>query len=143
MHWFTNYSARRLEWSIAMYTLAFGIFLMLPGGSMVSPGFSLTLDLLNEQQWGMVYLVVGVVHSIALHINGRAAWTPFARLIVMILNSQAFLAMALSVWSVSPWSTGGFTYGFVAIGFCGPAIVSAAYDCGRELRIWRGKRGGI
>lgn len=141
--WFTHYNQRRLEWLLAFYTLFFGVMISMPPTSMGSFGFTNALALMPETAWGLTYAVVGIVHNLALHVNGRAAWTPFARLAALALNSQVFLALALGVASVNPWSTGVFTYGFFAIGFCGAAIFAAAYDCGREIKIWRTRHGGL
>lgn len=135
-NWFTNYASRKLEWLIALYTVGFGAFLMLPWISMSPRSFRGALAVMGEFSWGGTYLGVGVIHAIALHINGRSAWTPFARAGALFLNANVFLAMTLGIAEVSPVSTGVFTYGFLCFGFCGAAIASAAHDCGRETRIW-------
>lgn len=137
--WFTRFSERRLEWALAIYTLFFGLFLILPPASMNTRSFTAALAFMPEIAWGAVYSVVGVIHNIALHINGRAAWTPFARLLALFLNSQVFLGLALGVGTSNPWSTGVFTYAFFGIGFCGAAIYTAAVDCGREFKIWQAR----
>ena len=141
--WFTHYNQRRLEWLLAFYTLFFGVMISMPSDSMTSSGFAVALALMPEWVWGTIYIVVGIVHNLALHVNGRAAWTPFARVAALLLNSQVFFALALKIAEVNPWSTGVFTYGFFAIGFCGAAIFAAAYDCGREIKIWRTRHGGL
>ena len=117
--------------------------LCLPVPSMTSIGFTVALDLMPEWAWGAIYVAVGIVHNLALHVNGRAAWTPFARVAALLLNSQVFFALALKIAEVNPWSTGVFTYGFFAFGFCGVAIFTAAYDCGREIKIWRKRNGRV
>ncbi len=135
--WFTHYAQRRLEWLLALYTVWFGGMLCLPPLSMSSASFEGALSLMSETSWGVTYVVVGLIHNVALHVNGRAAWTPFARLCALTLNANVFLAMCLSLIPVNPVGTGVLTYGFVAVGFCGAAIWGAAQDCGRELKIWR------
>ena len=141
MTWFTHFQSRRLEWLIAFYTVYFGMGLCLPPQSM-SGAFSEVVNIMPETAWGAVYVLVGIIHALALHINGRSEWTPFARLLALILNSQVFLAMAIYLIPTNPFGTGVLTYGFFSIGFCGVAIASAAQDCGRELKIWRGKNDG-
>lgn len=141
--WFTRYNERRLEWLLAFYTLFFGLMISLPPQSMTSNGFTVALALMPEWAWGAIYVAVGIVHNLALHVNGRAAWTPFARVAVLVLNSQVFFALAIKIAEVSPWSTGVFTYGFFSFGFCGAAIFAAAYDCGREIKIWRKRNGRV
>lgn len=141
--WMTHFERRRLEWTLAVYTLYFGIGLLMPAQSMSSSTFVGTLSLMSELGWGVAYSVVGVIHMVALHINGRAAWTPFARLAVLAFNSQVFLALCLSLVPANPWGTGVMTYGAIAIGFCGVAIIAAAQDCGKEIAIWRRRDAGI
>ena len=142
MKWFTHFSGRRLEWCLAIYTVTFGVWIALPSESMSSPGFRSALSLMTEREWGALYIVVGMIHNIALHVNGRAAWTPFARVGAVFLNGQVFLAMALAIAQSSPWSSGVLTYGFFSTFFCGVALIAAAQDCGRELRIWKERRDG-
>lgn len=129
-----NYHNRKLEWSVATYTLAFGLFLMLPQRSM-SASFLDLKGYMSEPFWGLLYGMIGLLHLIALHINGRAAWTPFVRVIAAAISSQVFLATSVSIAAVNPFSTGAFTYVFLAMGFCGPCILSASRDVGRELKI--------
>lgn len=135
--WFTHYERRKLEWCIVTYTILFGASLLLPWQSMSSAAFVGVLALATEPMWGVIYLSAGLIHSCALHINGRAAWTPFARLAALILNSQVFLAMALGLAESNPIGTGVINYSLIACIFCGAAVVSAAADCGNELKIWR------
>lgn len=141
--WFTRWPDRKLEWTLAFYTLFFGMMISLPPQSMTSNVFTVALTLMPEWGWGAIYIVVGIVHNLALHVNGRAAWTPFARLAALVLNSQVFFALTIKIAEVTPWSTAVFTYGFFALGFCGAAIFSAAYDCGREIKIWRAQNGRV
>lgn len=139
--WFTHYPSRKLEWAIAWFTLLLGVWLLLPAEAMNTRSYNSALFLMSETQWGLTYLTAGIVHNIALHINGRAAWTPLGRFVALVLNSQVFLALALNLWNSNPWGLGGFTYTFFSIGFCGPALVAAGLDCGRELKIWRARHG--
>ena len=138
--WFTHFRIRRLEWSLAVYTLAFGLFLMLPAVSFATTGYHGVLGYLSEFNWGLLYCLTGVLHNVALHVNGRASWTPFARLLTLFLNSQVFLAMAFAFAQSNPWGSGVFTYGAVGCLFCMIALVAAAEDCGREFKIWKEAR---
>lgn len=140
MKFFTNFPQRRLEWLLALYTVLFGFWLALPPQSMSTTSFRAALFVMSEFHWGVLYCCVGIIHNTALHINGRAAWTPFIRVAAVMLNMQVFLAMSLSLAKVNIWSTGTFTYGFIALGLCGTALFAAAHDCGRELKIWRERK---
>lgn len=137
--WFTHYRVRRLEWSLSIFTVVFGAVLILPHVSMATPGYSPVLSMLGERDWGLVYAVTGLCHMMALHTNGRGAWTPFARLAALLVNSQVLLAMSLAFAQGNILGTATITYGGLAVIFCGPAIWSAALDCGHEIAIWRGR----
>lgn len=139
MRWFTNYHGRRLEWMLALYTILLGGVLLAPFTVMAPDRFASALLAMSERSWGAVYAVIGGGHALALHINGRAWWTPFIRAGALFCSSQAFLALALSLAHRNPTDLGVFSYGFTAIGFCGAALASAAIDCGHEYRIWRQK----
>lgn len=135
--WFTHFGKRKLEWMIAIYTLGFGIFLMLPPESFNPSSFANALYYANEVTWGAIYAAVGAVHIIALHVNGKRAWTSFVRLAAVTLNSQVLLSITVGIWTSNHWGSGVFTYGFLGFAFCGVCIVSAAIDCGHEIAIWR------
>lgn len=135
--WFTKFGSRKLEWMISVYTIYFGVLLIIPGDSMGGPNFVKPLQWLPEEQWGFMYTAVGILHAVALHINGRAAWTPFVRAIMLLINSQVFLWLSAGLAQTNPMGTGPHTYGFLAIGFCGVALWSACIDCGREIKTWQ------
>lgn len=137
MSWFTNYQHRRLEWALSTCTVTLGAVLLWPAESMGLPIYGTALRIMGESDWGLLYFIVGSCHIIALHINGRAAWTPFVRLAALFLNSQVFLALSLGLAHVNAWSVGAFIFGYLATVFCGMAIWAAAQDCGREFAIWR------
>lgn len=140
--WFTRYKDRKLEWLLAFYTLWFGLWVSLPPHSMSGPSFEEALAIAPEWIWGVVYSLVGVVHIISLHVNGRGWWTPFARLFALFLNSQVFLALTIGLAQQNPWGTGVGNYVFIAFGFCGAAFYSASLDCGQEIKIWRARNAG-
>lgn len=136
----TNYANRKLEWFIAIYTVGFGAWLLFPANSMNVVTFGRPLSWLPEPYWGMLYFLIGVFHAVSLQVNGRAPWTPFARSLSLIANSQILLALAGGSALVYPWGTGVYTYAALALGACGPALFSATVDCGREISIWRKSR---
>lgn len=135
---FTNYNKRKLEWGLAFYTLLYGIFLLFPFVSMASPAYIAVLSILTETQWGFVYVLTGVLHIIALHINGKRWWTPFARLSVLFLNTQAYMCLFLGFLKVSLFSTAVINYGLIVFVLFIPAMLTAAKDCGHEIAIMRG-----
>lgn len=140
--WFTNYAQRKLEWCIAIYTVWFGLWLSGPWDAMNPTSFDNVLKYADEHTWGAVYVVVGVLHNYALHVNGRSSWTPFVRCGALLLNCNVFLAMTIGLAQTNPGGTAVSTYSFMVFGFCGAALWSAASDMGREIKIWRKKRHG-
>lgn len=137
----TNYNKRKLEWSLAIYTLWFGGMLMLPPNSMATPAYASVLQHMDETTWGIVYTCVGAAHCTALHINGRAWWTPLVRLAALATNCFVFLGLCMGFAHFDPFSTATLTYGFIGVWFCGAALLTAAEDCGREIAIWRQRHG--
>lgn len=140
--WFTNYAQKKLEWLIAIYTVWFGLWLLGPWDAMNSTSFGTVLGYASERAWGATYLAVGILHNYALHVNGRAAWTPLVRSGALLLNCNVFLAMTIGLVHSYPGSTGVATYSFMVFGFCGAALWSASSDVGREIKIWRKNRHG-
>lgn len=141
--WFTKYPERKLEFGLAFYTLGLGLWLAIPGMSITgSAGFDGVASIMAEHQWAALFFCVGALHAYALHINGHAAWTPFARLAALLVNGVVLFNLAFGFWLYTPLSSGVYTYGFMAFGFCGMAIVAAAKDCGRELAIYRSRKNG-
>lgn len=138
--WLSHFETRRLEWCIALYTVYFGAMLMLPPESMAATDFIYVLFIMDEFWWGVCYALIGAGNCLALHINGRAAWTPFARFFAIFMNAQIFLAMGLAMGRTFLWGAGTLTYLAIAFLFCGVALRSAATDCGRELSIMRRRR---
>lgn len=137
----THYQKRKLEWSLALYTAWFGGMLLLPANSMATPAYDVVLAYMDETQWGIVYGCVGVAHCTALHINGRAWWTPIVRLIALSINCLVFLGLCLGFSHDNLLGTATLTYGFIGVWMCGAGLLTAAEDCGRELAIWRQRHG--
>lgn len=141
--WFTKYNERKLEFGIAFYTFGLGLWLAIPGLSFTgSAGFAGVTSIMSESAWSTLFVLVGALHVYSLHINGRAAWTPFARLASLLCSSAIIFNLAFGFWLNTPLSSGVYNYGFMAFGFCGMAIVAAAKDCGREIAIYRSRKDG-
>lgn len=133
---FTHFQQRKLEWALAVSTSLFGALIALPMESMRTPGYKPVLDIMPEMWWGLTYMAAGVTHIYALHINGRAWWTPFARLFALFISMQVFTAFAFGFSKGNAWSTATLWYGIVAVIYCGTALWYAALDCGKEYKIW-------
>lgn len=137
---FTHYEIRKLEWCIVIYTIGFGLWLVLPPAAMNTESFTQVLLIMPETSWGFAYTFIGIAHGYAMKINGRAAWTPWVRAVTLLMNSLMFQTIFWAIAASNPWGTGAYTYGFFAFVFCGAAIVSAAEQCGEELKIIRARR---
>lgn len=135
---FTHWQARKLEWWLAMATFGFGVWLMAPWVSFATVGYIGVAALLGEFAWGCLYLCVGAGHCYALHVNGRAWWTPFLRVATLFTNSQVFLAFAIAFYGQNPASTAVYIYSACVVACCF-AIIPAFEDCGKEIKIMRGR----
>jgi hypothetical protein len=131
------FQQRKLEWCIALATVWIGFFATLPPVNLHPRIFAALLRIMPELGWGLLYLVVGLLHCWALHVDVKAWWTPFVRTVALLLNSQIYLAVAIALALWNPWGLGAQTYLVLGLGFCGVAFRTAAADCGRELAIWQ------
>lgn len=136
----TNWHNRKLEWSLALLTLVFGVWLLHPSQSMSSPSYRRILAFASEEVWAALFVAVGVAHVIALQINGRAAWTPFVRVAAAGLNSQVFFGLALAFAGQAPWLTAVPIYAGLGV-MCLIAMGCAAFECGHEIHHWRQRDG--
>lgn len=86
-------------------------------------------------------VVVGTLHNYALHVDGRASWTPFVRW-ALLLNCNVFLAMTIGALDKSGRHSSKHLqfHGVRFLRRC--AVIEAASDMGREIKIWRKKRHG-
>lgn len=135
---FTNYEGRKLEWYISMHTMGIGLWISLPTLSMpFRPGYFGPLSIMAEETWGLLFTIIGSVHFISLHINGRAYWTPFARAFALLLNATALLTFAHGLFLFDFWTTGVFVWTSYGILGCGMAFVSAMGDCGKAWLLYK------
>lgn len=140
--WFTRWPDRKLEWTLALYTVWFGLWLLMPWQAMNTRSFDSVLTWAREPLWGLLFLFIGVCHNVALHVNGRAWWTPLVRTVALLMNATAFLVMDLGLAAENPGGTGVGTYTYFVFGFCGAALWTASYDVGHEWTIWRSRANG-
>lgn len=133
----TNYEKRRLEWGIAITTTGFGLWLLAPMASMDSAAYLQLRAWLSEPAWGLFFLDTGGLHAIALQINGRRWWTPFARAGMLILNAFAYLFFAAGFYTVDPASTAVYIYGPLMTFLLMSALHTAAQDCYRAWMLYR------
>lgn len=88
LEWLTP--SRRLEWWLASYTVAFGMYLVLEGEALHGPRYAVMLSWAPAPIWGALSCVIGVFHAWALYINGRCFWTSYVRVLATALNAGLF-----------------------------------------------------
>ena len=127
---------RRLDWALALFTCVWGIWVALPGRAMDGAAYRDHAAMLPEWQWGMLMAASGVLHMVALRVNGGAGWTPYFRAAVGYWGASVFTLLALgfyhsgigwvetegedfayrALYHISSQSTGLLTYAAVAAG---------------------------
>ena len=115
---------RRLEIFIAGMAFWFGVWLLLPMTSMRTAGYAALLRMMSEDQWGMIYLLNGLNHGLALAINGSRWWSPLIRWIASFSSMSLGIVWGSGFYAVDPASTAVFMYFFVAAvggGWCAAA----------------------
>ena len=127
------FGERKIEYFYAAQTVGFGLWLSHPAGTLDSPAFAVLIRWMPEYQWALMFTITGMIHCMALFINGRAAWTPFVRLCATSTNAVAYAAFACGFAMLDPMTSAVYTYG---IGYGGAALIciySAAKD---SVRAW-------
>lgn len=124
----THFKDRKIEWWFALQTAGFGLFLMSPAPSMDSIAFTKLVGWMPEYEWGLLFLATGLLHVMALAINGRRWWTPFVRFGMTSLNMVTYAAFMLGFAGIDPWTTAVWTYGPSILSAAGLCIYGAAKD---------------
>lgn len=112
---------RPLEWFLAGFSLVWGCAAIAAPGVVALAPQELALEPLGSLRLAAIAASLGVAHMVALLVNGTAAWTPIARLLVTAANAGFFAwvtAIALQLHVLGP---SVLIYGYTAMGFmwCG------------------------
>ncbi len=113
MPWRLRYKDRRTEWAVATYTFGFGVVLSGPSASMTSPSWATLLRFMSEGNWGVLFILVGGIHMLALGINGAAWWTPLVRSVTAGINLLAYATILGGIFVENSVSPGVPTYGLI------------------------------
>jgi len=127
---------RRLEWSLAVGTFGFGMWLVDSAASMDSQAYAVLRSWLSENDWAIMFILTGTLHMVALGINGRAWWTPFIRTSVTSINALIYASFATGFWIIDQSSTAVFMYSWA----CSQALIciyGAVKDVSRVWGAWR------
>lgn len=127
------YKNRLLEWWFAASTVGFGVWLALPMDSMSTGAFADLTRWLTEAEWAFLFGITGVAHCVSLFVNGRRWWTPFARTLMLTVNSLCYGLFAVG-FAVTYWpTTATYTYGVMILGAALICIYRAVKDCVHAL----------
>lgn len=138
IRWFTRYEGRKLEYATSAHMVGFGAFLLAPTESMLgSLGIEASARLLLEQEWGALFFFLGAACLVALHVNGRGWWTPFARMSCFGAAMVAHVAISSGFVTYQPSNPATFVFLSLAFLFCGEGFLVASRDAGREISRWR------
>lgn len=93
---------RALDWGCALLILGWGLALLAPGETLTSsPAYASLLTRGPEAVWGWLCVSVGLVHAVALVVNGRAyEGMPIVRAFAAVIGA--------TLW-------GQFAYAFVVV----------------------------
>lgn len=114
-----------------------------PGESLsLSPSFQVMLDMMSEEDWGVLLLIAGLARFIALFINGSMeAITPWFRVAGSLIGFSLFFTIFSSIISARilepgiPMSPGLIMYGLPAC-----TEIAAMYLAVIDARIYQNGR---
>lgn len=114
------FERRRLECFFAAVTFGFGVWLLMPAASMNTDAFRQLLRMMEEQLWGAMFLLNGLIHALALAINGKRWWSPLVRWVASFFTASLYLVMVAGFYQSGWASTAVYTYLSLSIGaaFC-------------------------
>lgn len=131
------FKRRLMEWWFAVSTIGFGLWLALPVESMSTGGFAVLLRWLTEAEWAFLFFITGVAHAVSLYVNGSRWWTPFARTLMLVVNTMSYTLFATG-FAVMYWpTTAVYTYGVMIVGAALICIYRAVKDCVHALEARR------
>lgn len=120
-HW----PARRLEWLMAGFMIAWGWYVLLHPGmffdsatAALFSGMKAISDPITEYPallWGGAALVVGLARGIALFVNGAWTRTPLVRLIASFISMFIITQIVIGLWQSGVPNTGLIAYPWFVI----------------------------
>lgn len=120
-HW----PARKLEWLMAGFALAWGWYVLLHPSLFTNPETAPMLRGLTEISapvteypalaWGGVFFVVGLLRAVALFVNGAYTRTPLMRLIACFASMFIVTQIVIGLWNSGVPNTGLVVYPWFVI----------------------------
>lgn len=112
---------RPLEWFLAGLSVVWGstVYLTHDVDALVRAGLPAGQD--AAMRVAALCALLGVLHMVALLVNGTASWTPLARLVVTAMNAGFFAWVAGMAFQAPAVGPAALIYAYIAIGFgwCG------------------------
>ena len=133
--WFTHYADRRkLEWTLALQTTGFGLFLGLPLESMRdAPNLVAIESVMPEYAWAWAFGGIGGALVYCLHADRGASWPAFVRAGLMLGLMAVYMAYGVTSLRAAPHLPSTFFLLSFALLCCGSGLISASRDVGREI----------
>lgn len=103
-----RYATKSLETYLAGLDILFGLLVLAPTWNTMEPAvYAPLLDFIpNEAVWGALLATRGLTHAIALKINGRAWWTPYARCAASAFSAAFWLMFLIVITLANPFAPG-------------------------------------
>lgn len=120
---------RPLEWFLAGFSLYWGVATHLAVSAQAYVPCDGPLKPFEESAWANLAGFLGLLHMVALLVNGSMGWTPMARLIVTAANAGFFAWVAALLVPMDLGET-GMMYAYVTVGYLWCAYV-AGQDAAR------------
>lgn len=138
--WFTHYAdSRKLEWTLALQTTGFGLFLGMPLESLRdTPNLIAIGSLMPEYAWAWAFGLIGGALIYCLHADREIAWPAFIRAGLMLAAMVVYLTYGIVSLRAAPHLPSTFFLLSFAILCCGSGLIAACRDVGREIAKRRG-----
>lgn len=131
---------RALEWHLAAFSAIFGVWVGSPETAFAAPNLQVALRLFPESVWAMLFAGVGMLHLVALGINGAAWWTPFVRVLAASLNLFFFAVFTAAVWEYDHRAAVVAVYSGAVVAPLVTIVFKALRDCFLMKRAWNVER---
>lgn len=99
------YQVRHAEIFSALGCTAIGLWILLPHNSMNTTTYDELLAMASESTWGGLFLLNGMIHALALYINGYKWYTPFFRLAANVMACALYAAFVVGFFKANPATT--------------------------------------
>lgn len=120
-HW----PARKLEWLMSGFLIAWGVYVLLHPGLFTSPetislfsGLKAISDPFTPYPalaWGGACFLVGIARAVALFVNGAWTRTPLIRLVASLLSMFIVTQIIIGLWKSGVPNTGLVVYPWFVI----------------------------